>query len=63
MPHHRHHGRADHRGHVKVFVANASGKKGAAGTVAHVLTDQGFPAPTTGNAAQTTNIRDLRAAG
>ncbi|MGZ4704279.1 MAG: LytR C-terminal domain-containing protein [Acidimicrobiales bacterium] len=38
---------------VKVFVANASGKKGAAGTVAQVLTDQGFPAPNTGNAAQT----------
>ncbi len=40
---------------VKVFVANASGKKGAAGTVAQVLTDQGFPAPNTGNAAQATN--------
>jgi len=40
---------------VKVFVANASGKKGAAGTVAQVLTDQGFPAPITGNAAQTAN--------
>ena len=26
-------------------MANASGKKGAAGTVASVLTDQGFPAP------------------
>ena len=38
---------------VKVFVANASGKKGAAGTVATVLTDQGFPAPVTGNAPQT----------
>ena len=34
-------------------MANASGKKGAAGTVAQVLTDQGFPAPITGNAAQT----------
>ncbi len=39
---------------VKVFVANGSGKKGAAGTVAQVLTDQGFPAPITGNAPQTT---------
>jgi preprotein translocase subunit SecG len=40
---------------VKVFVANASGKKGAASTVAQVLTDQGFPAPVTGNATQTKN--------
>ncbi len=39
---------------VKVFVANASGKKGAAGAVAQVLVDQGFPAPITGNAAQNT---------
>jgi preprotein translocase subunit SecG len=39
---------------VKVFVANASGKKGAAGNVAVVLTDQGFPAPTTGNAPSAT---------
>jgi hypothetical protein len=39
---------------VRVFVANASGKKGAAGTVANVLTAQGFPAPATGNAPQTT---------
>jgi hypothetical protein len=39
---------------VKVFVANASGKKGAAGNVAAVLTEQGFPAPTTGNAASAT---------
>ena len=39
---------------VRVFVANASGKKGAAGNVAAVLTGQGFPEPTTGNASSAT---------
>jgi hypothetical protein len=39
---------------VRVFVANASGKKGAAASVADVLAAQGFPAPGTGNAATST---------
>jgi hypothetical protein len=38
---------------VHVYVANASGKTGAASRVAQVLSGKGYPAPVTGNAATT----------